>query len=364
MTKKKIYRAGVIPYIKEGDKILMMFMIPSNPKYGTNYPQIAKGKQEEDEDRRETALREASEELGLFKGNILQLDNIGEWLGRTTVFIALIKDKDMFGDPHFETKSVKWLTLEQFMKEGRSLHKPIVRAGHRRMEKVLNESFLDKCSNDLHLLNLENNKTTPMYWTSSFYELIAEAPQQIGNTTFELDNPKVNQKEAENLLNRNDKHLIEKKGNSSLYQFEDSIALINEKNKKLLYVVYFTIKYFHIINTNALIQFWVWSDKSRDTSGIAKWIFNQLLNVYHVIMTDSQHTQDGEKFWLNRIVDAFNTGLNVYFVKLNKPNIVKKINNYSELRIILKRRNVWGISDNHSQMRIVITDKIFEEIKE
>lgn len=137
MARKKIYRAGVIPFIQEGENILMMFMKPSKPKYGGDTYQVAKGKQEEDESRRETALREASEELGLFKGNILQLESLGEWLGRTTFYIAHIKDKELFGDPHHETGNVKWMTLNDFMKEGRDLHKPVVKAAHRKMLKVL-----------------------------------------------------------------------------------------------------------------------------------------------------------------------------------------------------------------------------------
>ena len=68
--KKLVYRAGVIPFIFEGDQLLMMFMRPSHPDYGGDQLQIAKGKVEDNEDTKETALREGREELGLFKGNI------------------------------------------------------------------------------------------------------------------------------------------------------------------------------------------------------------------------------------------------------------------------------------------------------
>ena len=142
MARKKIYRAGVIPYLQDGDDILMMFMKPAKKEYGGDSYQIAKGKQEDGEDIKDTALCEAKEELGLFTGNVVKLDNIGEWLGRTTVFIAQIKDKEMFGDPHFETGSVKWLTLEQFMDEGRDLHKPIVKAAYRKIVKILKDDFI------------------------------------------------------------------------------------------------------------------------------------------------------------------------------------------------------------------------------
>jgi len=137
MTRKKIYRAGVIPYIQNGNDIEMMFMKPANKEHGGDSYQVAKGKQETGEDIKETALREAKEELGLFIGNVDELHSIGEWLGRTTVFVAGIKDKEMFGDPHYETGSVAWLTLEGFMEKGRDLHKPIVKAAFRKIQKVI-----------------------------------------------------------------------------------------------------------------------------------------------------------------------------------------------------------------------------------
>jgi len=139
MSKKKVNRGGVIPFIREGDEIRMLFMKPSKAKYGGDVFQIAKGKQEENEKIKETALREAKEELGLFKGNITVIEKVGEFLGRTTVFVAEIKDKDAFGDPHFETSETKWMTLDEFLAEGRDLHKPVVKAAYRKIKKLLGE---------------------------------------------------------------------------------------------------------------------------------------------------------------------------------------------------------------------------------
>lgn len=135
MTKKKVYRAGVIPYYLDGDNINMLFMIPSDPKFGGSSPQVSKGKREEGESDEETAFREASEELGLFKGNIIHSHLLGNFLGRTKVYVAKIKDPTMFGDPHFETKETKWLTPEKFQELGRGLHKPIVKAAVRYIEE-------------------------------------------------------------------------------------------------------------------------------------------------------------------------------------------------------------------------------------
>lgn len=131
MEKEKIYRAGVIPYYIKDGEIQMMFMQPSDPKYGGKDFQISKGKLEENESDKEAAFREAGEELGLFKGNVISDHNLGNFLGRTRVYVAEIKDPKLFGDPHFETGAVKWMTPDEFDKIGRSLHRPIVKAAAR-----------------------------------------------------------------------------------------------------------------------------------------------------------------------------------------------------------------------------------------
>lgn len=138
MARKKIYRSGVIPYHVEDGNIAMLFMKPSDPKYGGSNFQIGKGKLEEGEDPQEAGLREAKEELGLFAGNIEEVTKVGQFMGRTHVYIAKIKDKDMFGEPHFETKETKWLTPDEFQKEGRDLHKPVIKSAVRLINKKEN----------------------------------------------------------------------------------------------------------------------------------------------------------------------------------------------------------------------------------
>lgn len=135
MGKKKIERSGVLPYYIDDGQIKILFMRPSDAKYGGDVFQMAKGKHEEGETAKETALREGYEELGLYKGNINHLHELGVFLGRTTVFVAEIDDPEMFGDPHFETEETKWMTPDEFQAEGRDLHKPVVKAAVRYIEK-------------------------------------------------------------------------------------------------------------------------------------------------------------------------------------------------------------------------------------
>jgi 8-oxo-dGTP pyrophosphatase MutT (NUDIX family) len=124
--KKILFRAGMIPYLIEDDEVLMMFMKPSDTMYGGDEFQMCKGVVEEDEDFRTAALRESAEELGLRNENILSVTELGNFLGRTTVFVAKVKDRVSFDPFHYETSDVTWLTCDEFLKIGRELHKEII----------------------------------------------------------------------------------------------------------------------------------------------------------------------------------------------------------------------------------------------
>lgn len=137
VTEKKVERGGVIPYYIKDGKILMMFMKPSDKNFGGEKFQIAKGKIEDDETPLEGAFREAKEELGLFGPNIEQTDSLGRF-GRINIFIAKIKDPDMFGDTTFETEAVTWMDQQQFQSQGRDWQKPIVTAAVRKIKKLEN----------------------------------------------------------------------------------------------------------------------------------------------------------------------------------------------------------------------------------
>lgn len=130
VTMSKIQRAGVIPYVIEDDTIKMLFMVPSDPAYGGDKPQIAKGQIDKDEDPEQAAIREGSEELGLFPGNIEQHWKLGKFVSIHT-YVARVKNKDMFGDTDHETKSTHWMSWTEFKQQGRELHRPAVGAAHR-----------------------------------------------------------------------------------------------------------------------------------------------------------------------------------------------------------------------------------------
>lgn len=135
MIREKVYRAGMIVYRVNGStEIEMLFMRPSDPEYGTDTMQIPKGRVEDGESNEHAAVREAQEEVGLFKGSIIKgPEELGTFLGRTEVYVCKVKHDALFGAPDFETAETQWMQLEQFISEGRTLHIPIVQAAHRKI---------------------------------------------------------------------------------------------------------------------------------------------------------------------------------------------------------------------------------------
>lgn len=138
--REKVYRAGVIPfYINNEGEIEMFFMVPSDTKYGGDSPQFCKGKVEKGETDEEAAIREAEEELGLKTSNVDWFSYLGIFLGRTHIYICEVQDKEDFNEPHFETASTHWLTLKEFEKFGRELHRPVIREAYREFLAIKEE---------------------------------------------------------------------------------------------------------------------------------------------------------------------------------------------------------------------------------
>lgn len=133
MTQK--VKAGIIPWLIEDGEMKMMFMIPSDPKYGGPNPQIAKGGVDPGENTRSAAIREGFEELGLLPKNILQVTKIVtvsltglDESYPMTIYAARVKNKNNFVTPHFETGRTMWLTNDEFQATGRNIHKQIVKS--------------------------------------------------------------------------------------------------------------------------------------------------------------------------------------------------------------------------------------------
>lgn len=118
--KKKIIRAGVIPFFIKSGKLEMLFMKPSDPKYGGPKWQIAKGEIDEGETPIKAAFREGKEELGLLRSNVDQLFALGSFFNGTFhLFAVTVKSKKRFAKFGEETGAVRWMNWGEIFTEGR-----------------------------------------------------------------------------------------------------------------------------------------------------------------------------------------------------------------------------------------------------
>lgn len=130
-------RAGLIPfYITEG-QIRMLFMIPTENEWIASVPQVSKGRIEPGEITIKSAIREAEEELGLKKSNLLRIEPIGQF-STIMFYVGQVNDPNDFIDfDRTETMETKWLTLDEYISEGRDLHIPVVQAAVEKIKELV-----------------------------------------------------------------------------------------------------------------------------------------------------------------------------------------------------------------------------------
>jgi len=144
--QKKHKRVGCLPYHFDNNGVLkLLFMKPSDPKYGGSMFQLCKGKiDHKDEPLEETAKREAEEELGLTVNNISNFRFLFSEVahhasGRKTLihlFTARVLDPDNLVPFHYETGEIVWYEADKAVDNIRKCHRPLVSMA---IEKILME---------------------------------------------------------------------------------------------------------------------------------------------------------------------------------------------------------------------------------
>lgn len=189
-----------------------------------------------------------------------------------------------------------------------------------------------------------------------------ETPKMISPTSFNMYDVRVNHRFARRLLSKNNKRIIFSLDDDiHLYEFSSAYALIDIKKLEVLYYVKYKFLKKSFLPKPAAQQISVWRNRRKlKTSNIAsKIFFDFLLPKTGIVVTDAEQTEDGQAFWFNRIGDAFNKGLYVYFIDIMAPRKIKRIFDEDELYDIVKDANIWGSEQKHTTRRIAISDTIF-----
>ena len=136
MFRKTHERVGCLPYyVDERGIIKLLFMKPSDARYGGSHFQLCKGKMDVDgESLEEVARREAEEELGLVSDNILSFyfllsDVAHHASGRKTLihlFAAKVMDPAKLVPFGYETGEVVWYKVSEAVANIRNCHRPFI----------------------------------------------------------------------------------------------------------------------------------------------------------------------------------------------------------------------------------------------
>jgi 8-oxo-dGTP pyrophosphatase MutT (NUDIX family) len=126
MSKEYTERSGLIPYYKdESGDIMVCLMIPSDPDFGGDRPQIAKGRIEENLDAERNAIKEAEEELGYIHKDHYEVKHLCYNAGILFYYVEV--DDMELTDFGVETGEVLWLESKEALKDIRDWQKNILK---------------------------------------------------------------------------------------------------------------------------------------------------------------------------------------------------------------------------------------------
>lgn len=185
-----------------------------------------------------------------------------------------------------------------------------------------------------------------------------EMPEIIPDTEFGLDIPKINVSQARKYISYK-LPIIDVINGNKLYKNGNELILIDETNEDvptILYFVKYVVKKIHYIQSQSAQQIVVWRTPSRKADGVSKDVFfKYILPITGCIVTDVYQTNAGKRFWEARLHDAWESGLNVYFIDIMPPNRkIIPIRNYNELYAL--KDQIWGDGNKYHERRVIITN--------
>ena len=193
---------------------------------------------------------------------------------------------------------------------------------------------------------------------------IFESPKYTFPQEFNLDDESVNIKTGKELMNDSRKEAIKAIGDYTLYAFPRAYALIHNDSKYVAYLMKYEVNFHKFLQRQCASQVLVWrAPVRREAIDLARYIFwSHLLPSYKTIITDSVQTPDGERFWGNRLTEAFANGIYVYYVSFIPNREVIQIHNENEFLKIRTDKDIWGDESKHQGRRIIITSKELSDI--
>jgi hypothetical protein len=189
---------------------------------------------------------------------------------------------------------------------------------------------------------------------------IFDTPQIVAPTDFDLADPWENRELAKKLLKKKAESIqdsvdyeIVRSGDSR----NGNIALVNKHSHAIDYLVHYTAKHYNHIG-ETVTQLKLWRRRgSPYAQGVTKQIFySYLLQNYPMIMSDGQQTDDGRKFWLDRMAEATTLGYSVGLVNLYHREVAWFDPGQTMFEDWIADHDAWGAEDSYRGLRYLIAN--------
>lgn len=136
IAKKIAYRSGIIPYTIKNDLIFFCLMVPSNEKFGGRFPQFPKGKIEKNTSPLENAIKEAEEEAGISRNNIIFIELFDSDEEKKIIwYLSKLKDFSL-SEPHYESLYSFWAESSQCERIIRASQKLVLQKAIQRIKDI------------------------------------------------------------------------------------------------------------------------------------------------------------------------------------------------------------------------------------
>lgn len=149
---------------------------------------------------------------------------------------------------------------------------------------------------------------------------------------------------------------------ATIYQHKTEFFCLDTDLKKVTYYMRYKV------GTHKKLGQYVWQSmvwvsprvQARYMNGIARKIFfDFLLSKFHTILTDSEQTWKGQRFWEISIGAALDQSLKVFYFDFATQQVIPFTDN-DDLSDFQKKYDIWGNSKTHALRRMIIADHNIE----
>lgn len=140
---------------------------------------------------------------------------------------------------------------------------------------------------------------------------------------------------------------------------DGNVVMYDKMGGHIDYMIHYeAYKYPWIGRTVSQIMLWR-RQGSLYTKGLTtRMFFEYLLPKYHCILSDRMQTEDGKKFWIDRMAEATTRGLRVGLAGMDQKKVIWYDPSASLYLAWLTTNNGWGDKESFQRFRYVIAEPI------